>query len=303
VTASGKLSFNGAPPRGSCSTSDTVAHLNFISDDGADFDTDVSCAAAGGEFSVRLQAGTYHVIAYRNSGLATLPDGRFLVERALIVSGAKSGLAFDARTVRVAGTLTFDGVAPGASASACSAGDHVARLDFIGENGASFDAEVPCPSVRGAFSAQIAPGSYRVLARRNSAFAALPDGEFLVERNLVVSSALSGLTWDAATVPVSGHVRFDGVALRANATSSCSGSDSLARVTFAGEQVRLRGVLGDLGFTQGTSFDTEVPCPSVDGAYAVRVAPGTYRITVSANSSVKTLPMGKFTIVNALAVE
>jgi hypothetical protein len=301
VTASGKLSFNGLAPKGACTTSDTVAHLNFISEDGADFDTDVPCGAPGGEFSVRVQPGTYHVIAYRNSNLASLPDGRFLVDRALTVSGTKSGLAYDARTVRVDGKLTFDGLAPGASGSACSAGDYVARLDFVGENGASFDAEVPCPSAGGSFTAQVAPGTYRVLARRNSSFATLPDGEFLVERNLVVTSAVSGLTWDAATVPVSGRVLFDGVALRASATGSCS-SDYLARVTFAGEQMRLPGVLGDLGFTQGTSFDTEVPCPTVDGAYSIRVAPGTYRITVSANSSVKTLPVGKFTIVNALAI-
>jgi hypothetical protein len=300
VPVSGKLLFDGVAAGGgtSCSSS-WLASLSFATEEGASFSAEVPCPSTGGAFTARVQPGTYRVIAHANTNVSGLPQGSFVLDRALQVSASRSGLSFDARTVAVGGTLRFDGVAPGGASNCPSS--WLASLSFYSDDGASFSAEVTCPSTGGRFATRVAPGTYRVTAHANTNVSGLPEGTFLLDRALMVAGANQALSYDARTVPVSGQLRFDGVA-PGGSSGSCP-SSWLASLSFSGERTPLPGILGDLGLTHGTSFSAEVPCPSSGGRFSTRLAPGTYRVTVHANTNVPSLPAGTFTLVDDIVLE
>lgn len=281
AAVSGRLTVDGrAPVAGSGCSGDHV-RLSFTDDAGASFSTRIACGVSDGSFTARVAPGTYRVIAARSDSHTSFPDATMVVERALGVAGPRSDLSFALATVGVSGVVTVDGRAPIAS-SGCS-GDHV-RVTFTDDGGASFSTRIPCDVSTGAFTARVAPGSYRVLAARSDSHTTFPEATVTLARGLRVDAAMPTLALDVATVPVAGTLTVDG---RAPASSSgCSG-----------DHVRVTLLDGD-----GATFSTRIACGAVDGRFGLRAAPGTYRLLAARSDSHTTFLDGTVTLVNALEV-
>src|SRR5262249_55989603 len=127
VALSGTLTFDGAPPT-STSVCSQMAEVYLFDPAGSFFSADIACNVKDGSFSLRAAPGTYTAVAQPTTYAAGLPTGSFTVDKALMVSGPRSGLALAVTTVPVSGTLTFDG-APPTSTSVCS---QMATVTFLG---------------------------------------------------------------------------------------------------------------------------------------------------------------------------
>jgi hypothetical protein len=281
VAVSGRLTVDGRAPAATSACVGDHVRIAFTDQAGATFTSKIACSVSDGSFSARVAPGTYRVLASRSDSNTSFPDATMVVERALGVTAPTSGLSFALTTVPVTGTITIDGRAPSATSS-CS-GDHV-RVSFVDEAGAVYSARIPCGVSTGAFSARVAPGTYRVLASRSDSSSTFPDATITLARGLRVEAATPALALDLATVPVSGRLTVDGRA--PSATSSCSG-----------DHVRVALLDGD-----GAIFSTRIPCGAADGRFAGRVVPGTYRVIATRTDSSSTFLDGTVTLVNALTI-
>jgi hypothetical protein len=302
VALTGKLTLDGAPPARDvmCSNTYGLVRLDFRDSNGASFSSSVPCSASDGSFSATVAPGTYTVTASRGAYVTSVPDGTFVVSTGLAVSGAQSGITFAAKTVALTGTLTLDG-APPLRDVMCSNTYGLVRLDFSDSNGASFSSYVPCSASDGSFSATVAPGTYTVTASRGAYVTSVPDGTFLVSSSLAVSAQQSGLTLDVKTVNIAGHVTLDGAALPGD--SMCSSTYGLVEIHLRGADNRPEpGILGQLGFSIGTSFSTSVACSATDGAFTVRLGAGTYWISANRGAYVTSIPDGTFDLVDRIAL-
>jgi hypothetical protein len=116
---------------------------------------------------------------------------------------------------------------------------------------------------------------------------------------LKITGATNNLQFNPQTVAVSGTLAFDGL----SSWTQCNGSSNFGNISFAGiNKILLPGILGKLGIGIGASFSARVPCPTATGAFSARVAPGTYVVTASANSSLGGLPEGTFVLVQQIAI-
>jgi hypothetical protein len=295
---SGHLTFDGRAPSSTSSSCSQLATVQLFDPAGASFSSYIPCSVKDGSFSMRVAPGTYRVIAYANTSYATTaPDGTFIIDKAFSVSGARSDLAFDVATVPVSGVLTFDGAPAMSSSSTCS---QLATVHFLGDfvlddgvlgdiglgTGSSVSQYLPCSQKSGAFSTRLVPGTWKVTGYANTSYATnAPEGTFVLVKDLSVSGAQTGLALDATTVPIAGQLEFDGVP-PSSSSSSCS---QLATVHFTS--------------AEGASFTQYIPCSVKDGHYALRVAPGVYRVTAYVNTSyAEDAPDGTFVLAERLSI-
>jgi len=281
VAVSGRLTVDGRAPVASSGCSGDHVRISFTDEAGASFSARIACDVSDGSFAARVAPGSYRVIAARSDSHSSFPDGTMVAARALAVDASRADLALALATVAVSGVVTVDGRPP-LSSSGCS-GDHV-RVTFADDDGATFSARVPCGVSTGAFTARVAPGTYRVLAARSDSNTTFPEATVTLARGLRVEASTPALALDVATVPIAGRLTVDGRAPLS--TSGCSG-----------DHVRVMLLDGD-----GASFSTRIACGAVDGRFGLRVAPGTYRLIASRSDSNSTFLDGTVTLVNALEV-
>jgi hypothetical protein len=278
VPISGKIRVDGQAPLGNGCSYDQV-RVDLLDPAGAAFRAYVQCTASDGSFSGRVAPGTYRALASRSSSDSSFPDATFVVDPAFTVTAAKTGLAWDLTTVPISGKIRVDGQAP--LGNGCSY-DQV-RVDLLDTAGAAFRAYVQCTASDGSFSGRVAPGTYRALASRSSSDSSFPDATFAVDPAFTVTAAKTGLTWDLTTVPIAGHIRVDGQVPLGNGCSY--------------DQVRI-----DLLDPAGAAFRAYVQCPTTDGAWSARAAPGTYRFLASRSSSDSSFPDATFNLQDAIAI-
>jgi hypothetical protein len=263
VPVSGTLTLDGLPPVVSASSgcSSEQVSLRFLDSLGGAYTASIGCDSTGA-FATRLAPGTYHVVATRSITGTSFPDAAVIVQRSFQVSGPSTGLKWNVATVPVSGALTIDGLAPVPTTSSSCSGSQV-NLGFIDDLGGSYSATIGCDST-GTFATRLAAGTYHVVATRAITATSFPNASVVVQRSFQVAAATTGLKWNVATVPVSGTIAIDGLAPIPTTSSSCSGSQ--VNVSF----------IDDLG----GSYSASVGCDS-SGAFATRVAAGTYHVVAS----------------------
>lgn len=248
---------------------------------GTTIEAGVACSASNGAFSTQVPAGTYRVLARRYDSSSSFPNATFAVQTGLSLSSGLTNLAWNVTTSQVSGKITVSGSAPHADSSC---GSDQVKLSFVSTDGASFEAGVPCSATDGAFSAQVAPGTYRVLARRYDSSSSFPNATFVVDPALQVTATPATLAWNVTTTLVSGKVTADGVV--PSASADCSS-----------DQVKLSFI-----DPRGGAFEAGIACAASDGSFDARVAPGTYRVLARRYDSSSSFPDATFNLVDAIAI-
>ncbi len=300
VRVSGKLLLDGAAPVASSACSDYTASISFLDTrTGTGSSTLVPCDAADFAFEIDLPKGTYVVRAskYRDED-SNLPDGWFVVERALEIADDRAGVLLDLRTVPVRGALRWNGAQP-VAAEDCY--DFTTTVRFAETTtGASVSAYIPCDSADFAFEALLQPGTWAaVVSKYRDDDSNLPDGSFVVEPSIEVTQAISDMALDLRTVTVRGTLELDGAAPAV--LPDCY--DYTTTVQF--RQGRLATSLAEmLAAPVATSANAYVPCGATDFAWSVELPPGDYAVSVAPyRGASSTLPDGTFVPAQQLRVE
>jgi hypothetical protein len=181
VPVAGSVVVDGIPPQGDDSCGGDQVRVSFVNDDGGSFHAGIPCDATDGSFSTRVAPGNYRVLASRYDSGSTFPDATFVADPAFAVTQQDTGIQWNLSSVPVAGSVVVDGVPPQGDDS-CG-GDQV-RVAFVDDDGASFHAGIPCTASDGSFSTRVAPGTYRVLARRYDSGSTFPDATILLQAGI-----------------------------------------------------------------------------------------------------------------------
>ncbi len=280
VPVSGVLTIDGQPPVAGSGCSGNHVDISFIDDSGGSFTTSIPCSDASGTFGTRVAPGSYRVIATRADSNTTFPAASVVVKSSFQLSGASAGLAWNVATVPVSGVVTIDGQPPVAG-SGCS-GDHV-TVAFVDDAGASYSASIACDVATGAFATRVAAGTYRVLASRADSNTSFPAATVVLQSSFTAAGAVSGLHWNVDTIPVSGVVTIDGQPPVAG--SGCSGDH--VTVAFVDDA--------------GASYSASIACEVATGAFATRVAAGTYRVLASRADSNTSFPEATLALAGAFS--
>ncbi|HEX4462830.1 MAG TPA: hypothetical protein VIA18_32880, partial [Polyangia bacterium] len=290
----GTVLVNGQPPAPDCSNRDL--NINFTSDistlnDGfftlpqaTTVSDTLDCSNATGAVAVRLPAGSYSVFTQSFESEPNVPNGVMPIQSGkLKVSAAIPAAMWTANTVTVSGKITINGAPPTATTDCFQ--DQL-TLTFSNGSGANFYTTVPCTVATGAFSLQLPPATYTVLASGSDGATSFPSGTMVVQSSLAVSGAVSGLALAATTVPVSGTVTINGAP--PVATSLCGSTQQLT-ITFSD--------------AAGSSYSDDIDCTNSEGTFSLAVAPGTYKVTAQTEGSGNTsFPAGVVVLAPSLKV-
>jgi len=270
VTVSGVVTFNGAQPTSSCSSSDR-ATITFTSASNSNYNTSmvVPCNGATTPFAFtgQLYPSTYSVSV--RGGLSNLPGWAIVTNPSLTITSAISNLTLNvvqAPAVTVSGTVTHNGAQP---TSNCSSSDR-ATVTFTSAANSNYNTSVvvPCNGATTPFAwtAQLYPSTYSVSVR--GGLSSLPGWSIVTNPSLTITSAISNVTLNvvqAPTVAVSGTVTLNGL----QPTSNCSSSDR-ATVTFTS--------------AANSNYNTSVVVPcngaTTPFAWTAQLYPSTYSVSV-----------------------
>jgi hypothetical protein len=258
---SGKVTVNGSGIN--CSP---LAKLRFTDNLwGNPLDFLIAC---DGTFSAIVPPGTYELRAIPNDGLNETTG--FVVNPALAVTAAHSGLAFDLKTFAVSGKVTLGGAVPKDTAACANFPNNPKVTVELHEPTLHYDylLQISCNSADYSFSGSVAPGTYQVTVYDASLgpWTNLPPFAVVEASPLSVTAAVSGLAYDVPLpVAVSGKVTLNGATPPVDA---CQAGLTSTTVTFFDKTTGQRTNLG-------------IPCGSSGYAFAGPLLPGTYQVTVN----------------------
>ncbi len=317
-TVSGVVTRNGVAPAvtsPSCvQGSDSVLRLDFTNTADSRFNasTYIGCngrSTSSWTYSLQLHPGTYRVVATRDTLTfsSNLPAWTTTVEMGLVVSAARTA-NFDIPVPAqhtVSGVVTRNGVAPVVTSSSCvQSSDSVLRLDFTNTTDSRFNAStyIGCngrSTSSWMYSLQLYPGTYRVVALRDSTtFSSnLPAWTTTVDLGLVVSAPRTA-NFDVpvpAQHTVSGVVTRNGVAPVVTSSSCVQSSDSVLRLDFTNT--------ADSRFNASTYIGCNGRSTS-SWMYSLQLYPGTYRVVATRDTLTfsSNLPAWTTTVDMGLAV-
>jgi hypothetical protein len=293
VEIAGRLLLKGHLPEASPDCYDYTAYVGIMETSGKAFvNTLVPCEALDFGFRLAAPPGTYEawVSKYRPDD-SNLPEGTFIVEDNLRITGATEDVVLDLRTVRISGALRWNGATPRVS-TGCY--DYTTSVRFTGFDGSSAEALIPCESTEFEFDVELLPGTYDVsVSKYRTEDSDLPDGTFVVGRQLSLDGFTGNLALELTTVPVSGTVTVNG--LPPTVAEYCY--DYTAMVQFQEFLARPQDAAAI------TSVTTRIPCSAADFAWEAQVPPGDYRIGVMPyRQDASDLPSGNFVPVGRLSV-
>ncbi len=293
---SGRATLNGANPA-STSTSCTVGAGGtsfgrgkvYLRDaaQGVAFEFPLEgCATTAATFSGTVFPGTYRVTVtgdWVGYDLSNLPNQEFVVNPALVVSGAVSNLVLDVKAYAVSGRATLNGANPASTSTSCTVGTGGTSFGrgkvYLRDAAQGVAIEFPlegCATTAATFSGTVFPGTYRVTVTGDWVgydLSNLPNQEFVVNPALVVSGAVSNLVLDVKAYAVSGRATLNGANPASTSTSCTVGTGG---TSFGRGKVYLRDA------AQGVAIEFPLEgCATTAATFSGTVFPGTYRVTVT----------------------
>jgi hypothetical protein len=288
---SGNVTLNGANPIGtSTSMCEANASFNTTYNRGQVVFTDIAskatfyldlqgCGNGPATFSGQVFPGTYRVIVYGNA--SDLPLGGSVVKSSLLANAALSDLTLDVVPYAVSGSVTLNGANPEGN-SDCNPTYGISRGTVRWKevtSGVTIIMDLQgCGNGKATFSGQVVPGTYQVMVG-GSGGSNLPPASYVAKSSLPVNTALSDLTLDVPTYPVSGSVTLNG----ANPVSTSTSCEA--------DAIYNRGVVVFTDIASHATFFMELQgCGNSKATFSGQVLPGTYQVIVNSNAS--NLPLG-----------
>jgi hypothetical protein len=157
------------------------------------------------------------------------------------------------------------------------------------KHGYDFDFPITCAQTDYAWSGAVYPGTYALTVDGGDGYSNLPDGAFVANSALKVSTSVSGQALNVQTFTVGGTITLNGAAPAPTTFCMSTPTATQAMVT-----------LQDA--TNGYQFSFTVPCSSTTLAWTGTVFPGNYQVKVTGQPSYSTLPESPFVANAAMAV-
>ena len=199
LSASGRITLNGAAPR---NTSDCSATMNpayaktrvefYEKTYGYRFDVSIYCRDSAYAWTQTLFPGNYTVrVQGAGSDFSNLPEQSFVADPALVVSGEIAGKVLDVRTLPIVGRVTRSGMPPknGVDCSKTSNPGYAKAQVLLHETtlGYQFEAPMYCRDSTYEFKTSVFPGTYAVsVSAAGPDFSNLPNGTTLVVPRLQI---------------------------------------------------------------------------------------------------------------------
>ena len=200
-------------------------------------------------------------------------------------------LALDVKTVKVSGTVTFNGAAIANVGNTCMQYPTQPKVSLVFADktrGYTVDFEIPCSNAGSTFSLDLYPGTYEVRASGHTG-TDLPRTFGVINPALNVSAPTAAQVLDIKAFKVSGTVTLNGVQ-PVNVGTVCNTNPNLPKAY--------------VSFRDATTFAEtrfEVPCASANFAFSAHLFPGTYAVRVD-GSSFTNLPDKNFTVAEGFVV-
>jgi hypothetical protein len=187
------------------------------------------------------------------------PAGFSCDDQGACVGGDPTKIVLDVRTLKLSGTVTFNGAPPKLTA-ACTP-DTVEAIVHLSDSARDekFDIPVPC-SAGGAFDAVVFPGDYDVTVTGDPTLSELPRPPFVLPK-LTLNADRSGLVLDVKTVALDGTITLNGAV---PGTAQCDVNAAL--------ELRPTSL-------EGTVFQIPVTCAN-PLAWSGAVYPGSYDVRI-----------------------
>jgi hypothetical protein len=290
LTASGRITLNGAAPRSTSLCSSTMnpgytkAEVQLVEKThGYTFEAYVLCRDAGYAWNTTVYPGTYTVrVRGISLGFSNLPEQSYVADAGLALTTDLANKVLDVRTVSAGGRITLNGAAP-RNTSQCSAtmnpGETKAEVQLVEKtHGYTFEAPLLCINAHFQWSATLYPGTYSVRVRGTSlVLSDLPEQSYVADGNFTVTSDVSDKQLDLRTLAASGRITLNGAMPRNTSMCSATRNPGARKV--------------ELEFTEknhGYRFETQLFCVDSSYAWTTLLYPGTYTVRVRGQSDTLT---------------
>ncbi|MGV3623450.1 MAG: hypothetical protein ACO1OB_21710, partial [Archangium sp.] len=217
------------------------------------------------------------------------PSEEYVVNPALNVAAASTGLNFNVVSLAIGGRVTLNGANPVSTSQNCATyGEYRGVVRFRDTtNGHTFSFSLAgCTNTNATFTGTVFPGTYKVTVE--GSYSNLPSEEYVVNPALNVAAASTGLNFDVVSIPIGGRVTLNG----ANPISTSQNCASYGEY---------RGVVRFRDASNSYNFSFSLAgCTNTNATFTGTVFPGTYKVTVEGSYS--DLPSEEYVVASGLLV-
>ena len=282
LSASGRITFNGAAPKNTSLCSATMnpgyvkADVQFYEKThGYTFGASLFCKDAGYAWNTTLYPGTYIVrVRGQHEDFTNLPTQSYVADGSLTVTTSTSDKVLDLKTLAASGRITLNGAAP-KNTSLCSATMNPdygkAYVQFYEKTyGYTFESVLHCRDAGYAWNTTLYPGAYTVRVRGQSEdLSNLPTQSYVTDGSLIVTTGFADKVLDLKLIPVAGRVTLLGAPPKDGALCSKTENPGFPKAHVVLQEASL-----------GYRFDVAMLCADAGYAFSTAVYPGTYSASV-----------------------